>query len=134
MRKITNRNINHHSARQRFQLRNFMEFCQLVAVTKGEAEEVSKHVVTNNNEDYVENARDAFRDMSESLEPLGIYFNFEFDDTIHDRSIELNNGWKIILGRGLDIWRKTSGWYVIAEYYQEKRLCKACEITYLKQD
>lgn len=115
-----------------YQLRNFMEFCQLVASLKGEDEEVQIHLVTNNNEDYLENARDAFRDMADSLEPLGIFFNFEFDERIHDRSIELNNGWKIVLGRGLDIWQKTSGWYDIAEYYQEKRLCKACEITFLK--
>lgn len=116
-----------------YQLRNFMEFCQLVASMKSEDEEVQIHLVTNNNEDYVENARDAFREMSESLEPLGIFFNFEFNETIHDRSIELNNGWKILLGRGLDIWQKTSGWYDIAEYYQEKRLCKACEVTFLRE-
>ncbi len=115
-----------------YQLRNFMELCQLVASIKAEDEEVKIHLVTNNNEDYVENAREAFREMADSLEPLGIYFNFEFDDSIHDRSIELNNGWKIVLGRGLDIWQKTSGWYDIAEYYQEKRLCKGCEVTYLK--
>jgi ATP-dependent Lon protease len=115
-----------------YQLRNFMEFCQLVASIKPVDQEVKIHLITNNNEDYVENARDAFRDMSDSLEPLGIFFNFEFDDTIHDRSIELDNGWKIVLGRGLDIWQKTSGWYDIAEYYQEKRLCKACEVTFLK--
>ena len=44
----------------------------------------------------------------------------------------LDNGWKIVLGRGLDIFQKTNGWYDIAEYYQEKRLCKACEITICK--
>lgn len=117
-----------------YQLRNFMEFCQLVASLKDEDEEVTIHLVTNNNEDYVENARDAFRDIADSLDPLGIFFNFEFDERIHDRSIELNNGWKIVLGRGLDIWQKTSGWYDIAEYYQEKRLCKACEITFIKTE
>jgi ATP-dependent Lon protease len=114
-----------------YQLRNFMELCQLIATTKPEEEEVKIHLITNNNEDYVENARDAFRNMADSLEPLGIFLNFEFDENIHDRSMELNNGWKIVLGRGLDIWQKTSGWYDIAEYYQEKRLCKACEITFL---
>ena len=55
-----------------------------------------------------------------------------FDENIHDRSIELNNGWKVILGRGLDIWQKTGGWYDVNEYIQEKRICKACEITFLK--
>ena len=44
----------------------------------------------------------------------------------------MDNGWKIILGRGLDLWQKTSGRYDIAEYYQEKRLCKEFEITVIK--
>ncbi len=57
---------------------------------------------------------------------MGIIFPCEFDDFIHDRSIEMNNGWKVILGRGLDIWQKTGGWYDINEYIQERRICKAC--------
>lgn len=115
-----------------YQLRNFMEFAQLVAHTKNKEDEVKLHLATANNEDYVENAREAFREMAESLLPLGIIFTFEFDENIHDRSIKLDNGWKLLLGRGLDIWQKTNGWYDIAEYYQERRLCKACEITYIR--
>lgn len=115
-----------------YQLKNFMEFCELIVKSKPEAEEVKIELLTNNNEDYVENAKEAFRSMIDSLEPLGIKFDFEFDENIHDRSIEMNNGWKIVLGRGLDIWQKTGGWYDIADYYQEKRLCKACEVTYLR--
>ena len=38
-----------------------------------------------------------------------------------------------VLGRGLDIWQKTNGRYDIAEYYQEKRLCKEFEVTVVKQ-
>ena len=70
--------------------------------------------------------------MTESLEPLGIFFTYKFQENIHDRSILLNNGWKIVLGRGLDIFQKTGGWYDIAEYDQEQRRCKACEVTYMK--
>lgn len=39
---------------------------------------------------------------------------------------------KVILGRGLDIWQKTGGWYDLNEYVQEKRICKAYEATFLK--
>ncbi|MEZ5055513.1 MAG: MIT C-terminal domain-containing protein [Saprospiraceae bacterium] len=35
-----------------------------------------------------------------------ILFSYEFNENIHDRSINLDNGWKIILGRGLDIFSK----------------------------
>lgn len=115
-----------------YQLRNLMEFARLVAKKKDELEEVKLHLVTNNNEEYIQNSKEAFKEMADSLEPLGIIFTYEFNDSSHDRSIEMDNGWKIILGRGLDIYQKTNGWYDIAEYYQEKRLCKGCEVTYVK--
>ncbi len=114
-----------------YQLRNFMEFAQLVTKRKQPEDEVKLHLVTNNNEDFIENAREAFRQMAESLAPLGILFTYEFDSNIHDRSIDLDNGWKIVLGRGLDIFQKTGGWYDIAEYDQEKRQCRGCEVTYV---
>ena len=108
-----------------------MEFAKLVASKKNELEEVKLHLVTNNNEEYLENSKEAFREITDSLESLGIIFTYEFDENTHDRSILLDNGWKVVLGRGLDIFQKTGGWYDIVEYYQEKRLCKACEITYV---
>ncbi|MFZ1703556.1 MAG: BREX system Lon protease-like protein BrxL [Saprospiraceae bacterium] len=114
-----------------YQLRNFMEFAQLITKKKKVEDEVRLHLITNNNEDYVENAKEGLRQMAESLEPLGVFFTFEFDENIHDRSISLDNGWKIILGRGLDIFQKTGGWFDIAEYDQELRQCKACEVTYV---
>jgi len=115
-----------------YQFRNFMEFAKLVYSKKEELEEVRLHLVTNNNEEYIENSKEAFSEITESLESLGIIFTYEFDENTHDRSIVLDNGWKIIPGRGLDIFQKTGGWYDIAEYHQEKRLCKACEVTYVK--
>jgi len=116
-----------------YQLKNFMEFARLVAQKKKPDEEVSVHLMTNNNEEYIENAKEAFSDMVNSLEPVGIKFSYEFNENLHDRSINLNNGWKIILGRGLDIFQKTNGWFDIADHYQEVRKCKGCEITYLKE-
>ena len=110
-----------------------MEFAKLVSEKKDPETEVKLHLVTTNNEDYVENAKEAFEQMTYSLESVGVILSYEFDDNIHDRSIELGNGWKIVLGRGLDIWQKTGGWYDINEYVQEKRLCKACEITFVNK-
>ena len=69
--------------------------------------------------------------MTDSLESIVIIFTYEFDENIHDRSINMNNGWKIVLGIGLDIWQKTGGWYDVNEYILEKRLCKACEVTFV---
>lgn len=115
-----------------YQMRNFLEFCRLVAETKPQDQEVRIHLVTNNNVDYIENAKEGFAELIESLASLDIDLSYEFSEIQHDRSIELNNGWKIILGRGLDIWQKTNGRFDIAEYYQEKRLCKEFEITVIR--
>ncbi len=115
-----------------YQLRNFMEFAKLIAEKKDPEVEVKLHLVTSNNLDYIEGAREAFEQMTLSFESIGIIFSYEFDENIHDRSILLDNGWKILLGRGLDLWQKTGGWYDVNEYIQEKRLCKACEVTIIK--
>jgi ATP-dependent Lon protease len=117
-----------------YQLRNFMELAKLISNKKNPDAEIKLHLITSNNEDYIEGAKSAFEQMTYSLESIGILFTYEFDENIHDRSIILDNGWKIILGRGLDIWQKTGGWYDVNEYIQEKRICKACEITYVRSN
>jgi ATP-dependent Lon protease len=116
-----------------YQFRNFIELCRLIAEQKSPDDTIHIHLTTNNNEDYIENAREAFSELIESLSTLDIDLTYEFSDTLHDRSIVMNNGWKIILGRGLDFWQKTNGKYDLAEIYQEKRLCKEFEVTVIKQ-
>jgi ATP-dependent Lon protease len=128
----TDFNVTDPYIRLPYQLRNFMELAKLISEKKDPDTEVKLHLVTSNNEEFIENAKDAFEQIRYSLESMGILFSYEFDDFIHDRSIEMNNGWKLILGRGLDIWQKTGGWYDINEYIQERRACKACEITFVR--
>lgn len=115
-----------------YQMRNFVELCRLITELKPEDEEIRIHLVTYNNEDFLDAAKQGFSELGDSLEELGITFTYEFNDVQHDRCIEMNNGWKIILGRGLDIWQKTSGRFDIAEFYQEKRLCKEFEVTVVR--
>ena len=119
--------------RMAYQMRNFMEFCQLVASIKEVDQEVKIKLLTYNIEEYIEDAKHYFNEMRDSLEEFGVYLEVEMKDSIHDRSIITNNGWKIILGRGLDIYQKTNGCFDLAEYDQSKRKCKACEITFLRE-
>lgn len=114
-----------------YQLKNFMELAQVIANRKPNEEEIKLHLITANNEEYLPEMQNNLNQMASSLETLGIYLTYEFDDKAHDRSIVIDNGWKIILGRGLDIFQKTNGWFDIADYDQTKRQCKSCEITYL---
>ena len=66
---------------------------------------------------------------------LGIVFDVEFAEpqTIHDRSISTDTGWKILLGRGLDIFQRMSDSpFDLATKYQKYRELKAFGITYLR--
>ncbi len=115
-----------------YQFKNLMEFIELATKKVNLENEVKIHLVTVNSEEYIEGFKDKLDQLDYALESMGIDFSFEFNDSIHDRSLIMDTGWKVVLGRGLDIWQKTTGWYDLSEFIQEKRLCKACELTYLK--
>ncbi|MBU1149931.1 MAG: hypothetical protein KJ800_03155, partial [Proteobacteria bacterium] len=42
-------------------------------------------------------------------------------------------GWRILLGRGLDIFQKPEGKFTLGFVDQTKRRCKATTITYVKK-
>ena len=53
---------------------------------------------------------------------------------IHDRSITTDTGWKILLGRGLDIFqRMTDSPFDLATKHQKYREVKAFGVTYLRE-
>ena len=112
-----------------YQIRNFSELCRLIAELKPADQEIKIHLITSNMEEFLETTKQSFAELADSLSDLGIELTYEFNEKQHDRCIEINNGWKIILGRGLDICQKTNGRFDIAEIYQEKRLCREFEVT-----
>lgn len=65
---------------------------------------------------------------------VGIKFNVQWDESIHDRSIRVDNGWKILLGRGLDIFQKGSGsQFDIGARRQEFKQVVAFGVTYIRE-
>ena len=67
---------------------------------------------------------------------LGIVFDVELVEptAIHDRSITTDTGWKILLGRGLDIFRRMAeSPFDLATKYQKYRELRSFGITYLRE-
>ena len=112
-----------------YQIRNLMELLGVVLRRKPEGAEVNFHLWTGTTEDYRTQTEGHFDELAASCQPHGLHFTYTFSDELHDRSLQLDNGWKIVLGRGLDIYQPSSGRYDIAELLPEKRRCKACEVT-----
>lgn len=116
-----------------YQTRNLMEFIETVYAHKKPEDEVKIILQTKQDKDYMEDQDYRLSKLKEGSALLGIDFDYTFDgnDTIHDRSITLDNGWKIILGRGLDIFQYFDpDMFSFASRIQEVRKCKAFEITY----
>lgn len=116
-----------------YQVRNLMEFCEVVAEMKEPETDVDLHVITWNKDEAIPGVIDWFEELKDSLAATGINFTWKFDD-LHDRHILTDTGWKIKLGRGLDIFEKVDSFFNAANSIQELRSCKNCEITFLRSE
>ena len=118
------------------QVRNLMEFVEMIAVRKAPEEEVAVRLVTCPDEIYPEKQRANLVAVESACMAAGIKFSWEFDgtNTIHARHIVSDTGWKISLDRGLDIYQKfeMNDAFSLANRLQGYRQVKAFEVTYLK--
>jgi ATP-dependent Lon protease len=121
-----------------YQMRNFMEFLETVVRHKAQDEEVSVHLVTTEDEFKGEQQKENFERMLESARAVGVNFTWKFDDTgtLHARHIVTNNGWKISLDRGLDIFQHYNMHddFTFTNRLQQYRQCKAFEVTFIKHN
>ena len=120
--------------RKQYQLRNLVEFMQVVLDIKPAGEEISVHLVTDYGEFSKTEIDENLRYIQDDLRKVDIEFTYEFDEShsIHARSITTDTGWKIILDRGLDIFQRFEGGLLsLAGLDQRARYCKAFEITYV---
>ncbi len=58
-----------------------------------------------------------------------VKFTYTFDSTKHDRMIEIDSGWRITLGRGLDFLQRAEGRYTLGFIDQSQRKCKETSIV-----
>jgi ATP-dependent Lon protease len=117
--------------RYNYQVQNFISFCECVAPIQGNLE---LKLVTGVESQHGEiEASVKFEEMKENLAQNRITFSYDFKSSLHDRWIEADNGWKIILGRGLDFFQKPEGKFTMGFVDQTRRACKATTITYLKK-
>ncbi len=123
--------------RQFHQARNLMELIASVAATKDAADEVNIQVITSENTegaDKVLKQLELLLKVKQGAAVTGINVDIKFDDTIHDRSIVADTGWKILLGRGLDIFQFVTGdVFDLASKLQEYRQVKAFSVTYIRE-
>ena len=115
-----------------YQIDNLIEFINTVRQSVADPEGLEIHLSTANDDEHRPDVIDIFDAITDDLAPRGIDFTYDFDAD-HDRFIHLDNGWKINLGRGLDIFDKVER-FSIDRICQEDRRCKACSITFIRDE
>ena len=114
-----------------FQIDNLVEFIQTCRECCENNEELYIELHTQNDDEKIPEMIDTFDDLKDELAAVGIDFAYSFDAD-HDRNISLDNGWKIILSRGLDIFDKFTR-FSLANVRQTNRRCREFSITYINE-
>ena len=114
-----------------FQIDNLVEFIQTCRECCENNEELYIELHTQNDDEKIPEMIDTFDDLKDELAAVGIDFTYYFDAD-HDRDISLDNGWKIILSRGLDIFEKF-GRFSLGSVRQANRRCREFSITYVME-
>ena len=119
------------------QARNLMELIETLASIKDPADEVSVKLITGETTDgahELQKQMEFLLKVKQAAAIAGINLDVKFDDTIHDRSIVANSGWRINLGRGLDIFQFVSNdAFDLAVKLQQYRQVKAFGVTYIRE-
>lgn len=117
--------------RQPYQVDNLIEFIEMARARCADADMLSIHLSTSNDDEHAPDSIDIFDELQEHLAAHGIEFTYDMKAT-HDRFIETDNGWIITLGRGLDIF-EPFGRFSIDRINQKERRCREFSISYSKE-
>ena len=111
--------------RMRHQGRNIGDLVGLLALAKDPADEIEISLVTGETDkvQYKQEQLLMLKALKDAAESVGIILRVALDNSKHDRSIVTDHGWRILLGKGLDIWEQPNN--PMAEARQEFRQIKS---------
>ncbi|MDN4186165.1 MAG: BREX system Lon protease-like protein BrxL [Dehalococcoides mccartyi] len=115
--------------RLQYQIYNFMSFCEILEPKENT---IKLDLITACDLALEAEVKSKLDELKKGLLTDKIEFSYVFDNSKHDRWIETDTGWRIALGRGLDIFQKQEDKFTLGFLDQTKRKCKATTITYTK--
>jgi ATP-dependent Lon protease len=103
------------------QIQNFVRLCELL-VRQGAVRQIQ--LITGYDDgDQKREIMEKLSELSESLRDADIELVLEFNPRLHDRTITLDSGWVIRIGRGLDIYQKPQSWFELGANDVSLRRC-----------
>lgn len=122
--------------RDKYQIINLHDFCRMLLTLIPTGDELTLKVFTKIHQLKPEEQEDTLSYLLNTYEytPLKVEVDIESEKSIHDRYIETDQGWKITMGRGLDMFQPYDfkNPFNLANSDQRERRCKDFEVTYIK--
>lgn len=114
-----------------FQVDNLVDLIRTFVESTKELEGLQIELHTNETDEKLPALIDNLDQIKDDLERYNIEFTYAFDAD-HDRCIKLDNGWRMVLSRGIDIFEKFDR-FSLSNQRQELRRCRAFSVTYLQE-
>lgn len=107
--------------RMTHQVQNLVRFCEAV-VKVGSVKKI-KLITGYDDEAKMAEVQEKILELQQSLAESDVVLEVEFNTTIHDREIRIDNGWVIKIGRGLDFYQRPVSWFEIGATDLSMRKC-----------
>lgn len=117
--------------RATFQIDNLVDLIRTFVESTKELEGLEIELHTYETDEKLPTLIDSLDQIQDDLKRYNIEFTYAFDAD-HDRSISLDNGWRFILSRGIDIFEKFDR-FSLSNQRQELRRCRSFSVTYLEE-
>ena len=117
-----------------FQARYFMEFLSILVESSWPGNKVDIELITSQDEVDATKQIERFEQMQRSVARYGVHFIWSFNNSIHDRTITVDDRWKILFGRGLDMYTKWTDQDVafsVENYLPQLRPCRSFNLTFI---
>ncbi len=114
------------------QMQNLMELLETIANAKSPEAEIAVHVITVDDGFMNEQQQTDFENIAAACVDVGIQLTWEFEvqQAIANRQIVMDNGWKIVLDNGLDVFQRNdvTDRFNLTSRLPQYRLCKTFEM------
>lgn len=118
--------------RENHQIRNFRDFCSLIESFGETPVDVRLHTKATSAEEK-KDITEKLDNIKSALAESSVNFSYYFKGADHDRWIKTDTGWKIILGRGLDMFKPPETMCGFEEMDQSLRSCREFYVTYTRE-
>jgi len=113
------------------QIQNFVRFCE-TALKAGTVKKIC--LVTGYDDNTVlAEIHEKLGELKQSLLEMDIELDIKLNPNMHDREIQLDNGWIIKIGRGLDFFQKPGSWFEVGANDLSLRKCLETKVDIFKK-